>query len=102
MSRAAFAREDVTIATGDVLGNGWVVVDMWFDRSQEKFGDMRPQGFVLAMSHGSKITGYDDRYATWSFVRDERGIVTIAGNYFNSVYSAARDFGRRIGTREEV
>lgn len=87
-----------TLSTGDVLPNGWVVVDAWFDRSQEKFGDLRPQGFVLAMREGEDLTARFDPFATWEFVIDDRGTVTVSGHYFSHIVEAAKDFARRIGT----
>jgi hypothetical protein len=79
------------VAVGDTLPNGATVVAIWYDRSQEKFGDHRPQGVVLAWR------GHE--YATWLFMHDERGTLTVSGRYFYSgaaFMSAAKDFARRI------
>lgn len=84
------------VGIGVVLPNGWTVVDVWHDTSQERFGDMRPQGIVLAMNAAHEY----DPFATWQFFSDERGILTVSGYYFHSIYPASRDFGRRIGTQE--
>lgn len=82
------------LLTGDVLSNGWTVVDVWFDRSQLKFGDVRPMGYVLAMLPGEQ----HDKFATWWFVMDEHGVATTAGHYFPHIFQAAKDLARRIGT----
>lgn len=89
MSTTVTAR---AVSTGVVLPNGWTVVDTYEDWSQVQFGDEREQGIVLAM-----LPGEYDKFATWSYVVDERGIVTLSGNYFSRIFPAARDFGRRAG-----
>ena len=79
------------VAVGDTLPNGATVVAVWYDRSQEKFGDHRPQGVVLAW----RI----HEYVTWLFCHDERGTVTGSGRYFfdtPAFMSAAKDFARRV------
>lgn len=88
----------VILKAGSTLDNGWLVIDVWFDRSQERFGDRRPQGFVLALDEGQSLVDRRDHLATWSFVIDERGIVTTSGHYFSHIFPAAKDFARRIGS----
>jgi hypothetical protein len=83
---------DRAVRTGVVLPNGWTVVDTYEDWSQAQFGDEREQGIVLAM-----MPGEYDKFATWSYVVDDRGIVTVSGHYFSHIFPAARDFGRRAG-----
>lgn len=92
------------VRRGVVLDNGWTVVDVWFDHSQEKFGDMRDQGVVLATRADGDTF---EPFATWHFVQtwDERRLGwrtdTFTGHYFSGVFPAAKDFARRIGMKGE-
>ena len=86
------------VRTGSVLPNSWIVVDVFYDRSQERFGDMREQGVVLAMD--ARGIGFD-RFVTWTYVVGEEGdAFTFSGRYFQDVWPAVKDFVRR--TRIEV
>lgn len=90
------------VRRGVTLDNGWTVVDVWFDRSQEKFGDLREQGVVLATRPDGDTF---EPFATWSFVcnwyerQSQWRVDTFTGHYFSSVFPAAKDFARRIGMK---
>lgn len=80
------------IKRGDVLPNGALVLQVGIDTTQEVFGDMRPQGVVLAMVGGGS---WAHEFVTWDYVIDERGVVTVSGHYFDSVVNAVDDFRQR-------
>ena len=83
------------VRTGSVLPNSWIVVDVFYDRSQERFGDMREQGVVLAMS-AARVPHSHDRFVRWTYVVGEEGdAFTFSGRYFQDVWPAVKDFVRR-------
>lgn len=85
---------------GSVLPNGATVIDVWNDTSQMKFGDMRPQGVVLATIVNTGLPRGAE-FVTWNWYVERDQCITVSGTYRDNIFPAAKDFARRIGTRGE-
>ena len=88
----------IGLVKGSTLPNGGIVLDYHVEGFH--FGEDndidRQHGYVIA------LLPERPEYATWSFVEDERGIVTTGGHYYTSLFSAVKDFTRnRIGRSGE-
>jgi hypothetical protein len=85
------------LVKGSTLPNGGIVLDSHVEGFH--FGEDndidRQYGYVIA------LLPERPEYATWSFVDDTRGIVTLSGHYHHSLFSAVKDFARRIGQAGE-
>jgi hypothetical protein len=81
---------------GSTLPNCGIVLDsyVWEFHFAGDYEINRQFGYVLALLPDAR----HDKYATWSFVEDERGLITTAGHYFASVGQAVTDFESRKGS----
>ena len=83
---------------GTTLPNGALVVDFkelhkWVDFSRTK-----SEGIVLAL-----VADGLHPHVTWRYLMDhaDGAIETVGGTYHSSIFPAAKDFARRIGTDGE-
>jgi hypothetical protein len=70
---------------GQTLPNGAYVIAV---RETGRRSDGAPLGVVLAMCGGGR---WPVEYATWLYVTDERGTVTVSGRYHPDIAPAVTD-----------